>query len=99
MSLSYPMVIVQWQTFKIISSKSWKNYTLSTNPPIHIIHQSSKKFLGSTKSIYKTKKGKDEPSLEVFEVVVVQCNLVDNQNQQSLRYYILLRLRNLMLIC
>ena len=35
------------------------------------------------------------PSSEVVEVVLVQCNLVDSQYQQSLRYYILLRPINL----
>ena len=32
---------------------------------------------------------------EVVEVVLVQCNLVDNQYRLSLRYYILLRPENL----
>ena len=34
---------------------------------------------------------------EVVEVVLVQCNLVDNQYRLSLRYYILLRPENFML--
>ena len=29
----------------------------------------------------KTKNGEKVPSLEVVEVVLVQCNLADNQNQ------------------
>ena len=33
--------------------------------------------------IDKTKIGEDVPSLEVVEVVLVQCNLVDNQYQQK----------------
>ena len=36
-----------------------------------------------TKLIDKSKTGKYVPSLEVFEVVLVQCNLVDNQYQQK----------------
>ena len=35
------------------------------------------------KLISKTKNGKNVPSLEVFEVVLVHCNLVDNQYQQK----------------
>ena len=31
----------------------------------------------------KTKNGENVPSLEVFEVILVQCNLVDNQYQQK----------------
>ena len=42
------------------------------------------KFFGSTKKLIdKTKKGEKVPSLEVVEVVLVQCNLVDNQYQQK----------------
>ena len=42
------------------------------------------KLFGSTKTlIYKTKNGEKLPSLEVVEVVSVQCNLVDNQYQQK----------------
>ena len=40
-------------------------------------------LFGSTnkkkKKIDKTKNGENIPSLEVVEVVLVQCNLVDNQ--------------------
>ena len=35
------------------------------------------------KLIDKTKTGENVPSLEVTEVVLVQCNLVDNQYQQK----------------
>ena len=35
------------------------------------------------KLIEKTKNGEKVPSLEVVEVVLVQCNLVDNQYQQK----------------
>ena len=42
------------------------------------------KLFGSTKKfIDKTKNGEKEPSLKVVEVVLVQCNLVDNQYQQK----------------
>ena len=36
-------------------------------------------LFGSTKKLIdKTKNGKNLPSLEVVEVILVQCNLVDN---------------------
>ena len=42
------------------------------------------KLFGSTKELTdKTKKGEKVPSLKVVEVVLVQCNLVDNQYQQK----------------
>ena len=42
------------------------------------------KLFGSTKKLIdKTKNGENVPSFEVVEVVLVQCNLVDNQYQQK----------------
>ena len=35
------------------------------------------------KLIDKTKNGENLPNLEVVEVVLVQCNLVNNQHQQK----------------
>ena len=41
-------------------------------------------LFGSTKKLIdKTKNGENVLSLEVVEVVLVQCNLIDNQNQQN----------------
>ena len=42
------------------------------------------KLFGSIKKLkYKTKNGEKVPSLELVEVILVQCNLVDNQYQQK----------------
>ena len=42
------------------------------------------KLFGSTKKlINKTKNGEKVPSLEVLEVDLVQCNLIDHQYQQK----------------
>ena len=42
------------------------------------------KLFGITRNlINKTKNGEKIPSLEAVEVVLVQCNLVDNQYQQK----------------
>ena len=42
------------------------------------------KLFGSTKILKnKTKTGENKPNLEIFEVVLVQCNLADNQYQQK----------------
>ena len=57
------------------------------------------KLFGSAKKINRqNNKGKNKPSLEVVEVVLIQWNLVDNQYQQKSWEFILLRLINLMLI-
>ena len=48
------------------------------------------KLLGSTKSkITKDKNGENVPHLEIVEVVLVHCNLVNNDYQQIQEYYIL----------
>ena len=64
--------------------------TLTAVPPIHVyINRINNRLVfkikdGSTKKlIYKTKTGENVPSLEVVEVVLGQCNLVDNQYQQK----------------
>ena len=42
------------------------------------------KLFGSTKKLIdKTKKGEHVPILEAVEVVIVQCNLVEDQYQQK----------------
>ena len=42
------------------------------------------KLLGGTKKLIdRTKNGENVPGLEVVEVVLVQCNLVDNQYQKK----------------
>ena len=44
------------------------------------------KLLGSTESsITKDKNGKNVPHLEVLELVLVHCNLVNNEYQQNSR--------------
>ena len=56
------------------------------------LFSSTKKFIG------KTKNGEKVPSLEVVEVALVQCNLVDNQHQQKPEVFKILRKINLLLI-
>ena len=45
--------------------------------------ETMKLLVRSKKLIDNTKSGENVPSLEVVEVVLVQCNLVDNQYQQK----------------
>ena len=57
------------------------------------------KLFGSTKKLIdKTKNGENVPSFEVVEAVLVLCNLVVNQSNESLKYYTLLLQINLMFI-
>ena len=53
-------------------------YELEIQTPETII------LFGSTKRLIdKTKNGENVPNLEVVEVVLVQCNLVDHQYQKK----------------
>ena len=69
-------------------------YKLETQMP------ETMKLLGSTKKLIdKTKYGENVPSLEVVEVVLVQCNLVDNQYQQKSEVLCIFMPIDIMLIC
>ena len=49
------------------------------------------KLLGSkNKDVNQDKDGEDVPKLESVEVVLVSFNLVNNNYQQALKYYLLL---------
>ena len=57
------------------------------------------KLLGSTKELTnKTKNGKNVSSLEVAGVVLVKCNLVDDQYQQKCEVVYTLCQRNFILL-
>ena len=59
--------------FKI---KDWYKRELKTHETM--------KLIGSTKKFNRqTKNGENIPSLEEFKVVLLKCNLVDNQHQQK----------------
>ena len=45
--------------------------------------ETMKLFCGTKKIIDKTKNGEIVPSLEVPDIVLVQCNLIDNQYLQK----------------
>ena len=51
--------------------------------PVLQTPETMKLFSFTKKLIDKTKNGENVPSLEVAEVVLVQCNLTDNQYQQK----------------
>ena len=58
------------------------------------------KLFGNTKKLIdKTKNGENLASLEVVQVVLVQCNLVDNQYQQKKEVLYTFRPINLVLTC
>ena len=55
--------------------------------------------LGSTEiKITKDKNGENIPHLEITEVVLVHCNMVNNDYQHLFEYYILLFQINLLVV-
>ena len=58
---------------------------------IELLMSPTMKFLGSTKSkINKDKNGENVPHLEITEVVLVHCNIVNNGYQQDSRVLFLI---------
>ena len=57
------------------------------------------KLLGGTENkITKDKKGENVPHLEITEVVLVQCNVVNNDYNKIHEYFILLFQINLLAV-
>ena len=56
---------------------------------MELVTTETKKLLGSTKSkITKNENIENVPNLEITEVVLVHCNIVNNNYQQNSRVYI-----------
>ena len=66
---------------------------------LEILTKETMKLLGSTENkITKDKNGKNVPHLEIAEVVLVHCNMVNNDYQHDYEYYILLFQINLLVV-
>ena len=64
----------------------WKfiRIELKTELKLELLTHETMKLLGSTeKDVDKDKNGEDVPKLESFEVVLVHCNVVNNNYQQT----------------
>ena len=61
-------------------------FKIETRYYLELLTPQIMKLLGSTKNkITKNKNGENVPPLQITEVVVVDCNIVDNDYQQDLR--------------
>ena len=61
--------------------------TIKTGYYLELVTPETIKLLGSTKSkITKDKNGEDIPYLEIAEVVLIHCNVVDNSYLQILEF-------------
>ena len=87
---------ILYQIVKIILNISLKNGEKTDNPSIRIYVSKTEnritfkiktmKLLGSNKNkITKDENGKNVPHLEITEVVLVHCNIVNNDYQQDSR--------------
>ena len=74
-SLYFQMILIVCQIFKIIQIFIEKLETLTTIPPIHVyINRINDRLVFNIKDGY---------NLAVVEIVLLHCNLVDNQCQQN----------------
>ena len=63
---------------------NFSNFEIKDRYKLELQTPETMKFFGSTKKLIdRTKNGKHVPSIKVFEVVLVQCNLVDNSYQDK----------------
>ena len=61
-------------------------FKIKTGYKLELLTPETMKSLGSTKkAVYKDKDGETVPKLESVEVVLVHCNLVKNDYQQTLK--------------
>ena len=95
--LIYLMVFILLQILKIILNLSLKNmklypnkvknmivFKIKTGYKLELLSPETMKLLGSTKKdVDKDKNGEDVPKLESVEVVLIHCNLVNNNYQQT----------------
>ena len=59
-------------------------FKVKTGYKLELLSQKTMKLLGSTKKdVDQDKDGEDVPNLESVEVVLVHCNIVNNNYQQS----------------
>ena len=64
-------------------------FKIKTGCYMELVTTETKKLLGSTKSkITKNENIENVPNLEITEVVLVHCNIVNNNYQQNSRVYI-----------
>ena len=58
-------------------------FKIKTGYKLELFSPETMKLLGSTKEVDQDKDGKDVSKLEFFEVVLVHCNLVNNNYQET----------------
>ena len=95
MYLIYPMDLILFLIFKIILNTSLKNmkllqtqaillYKIKTGYKLELLAEETIQLLGSSKKVSENNKnGELAPRLETVEVVLVHCNLVNNNYQQA----------------
>ena len=100
MNLNYQKDLILYQIFKIISNTFKKNmvqiyvnkienritFKIKDGYSLELLTPETMKFLRSTENkIIKNKKGENVPHLEITEVALVHCNMVNNDYQRDSR--------------
>ena len=71
---------------QIYVNKIENSYTFKIKNSLELLTPETMKLLGSTKNkITKDKNGENIPHLEITEVVLIHCNIVNNDYQQDSR--------------
>ena len=75
-------------------------YKIKNGYYLELLTTETMNLLGSTENkITKDKKGENVPHLEIAELLLVHCNLVNNDYQQNREYYIHLLQTNHLVVC
>ena len=86
------VILTDNPSIKIYSNK--KNrivFKIKNRYKLELLTPETMNILGSTKTVIdKDKNGENILKLEIVEVVLVHCNLVNNDYQHTQRYYLLL---------
>ena len=89
MNLNCLMDRIVYQIFKIISNTFKKKHgKIKDGYSLELLTPETINLLGSTKNkITENKNGKNVPHLEITEVALVHCNIVNNDYQQDTRVF------------
>ena len=83
MNLNYQMDLILYQIFKIENRVTFK---IKNGYSLELLTQEAMKLLGNTKNkITQGKNGENIPHLQITEVVLVHCNIANDDYQQDSR--------------
>ena len=80
------MLIIHQHRYNVNKIENRITFKLKDGYTLELLTKETMKLLGSTETkITKNKNGKNVPHLEITEVVLIHCNIVNNDYQQDSR--------------